>query len=160
MKKILLVISIILYSDFVMAATICSKSNGSDDIVVNFFMDPSVAGESYVYDEANKVWSTRFKWGVISGYAMCSAYGTDSSTGKVFSMGKTEENLEDKGASITGVEKRYCWCKMTHPAASLWVFGYDAGSLASCASHCASSCGDNARDNSALRVGLFGSVVN
>ena len=56
-----------------------------------------------------------------------------------------------------GNDRGYCWCRMTHPASSRWVFN-NSNSASNCASNCANNCGNNAQNNAALRSGLFGSV--
>ncbi len=66
----------------------------------------------------------------ISGIAGCSsqngsAIGTKSDT--ISTSSTTEDNM-------------YCWCKMTSPAVSSWVFNYVYGSAANCAYECAKFC--------------------
>ena len=62
-----------------------------------------------------------------------------------------------KNKDDDGNDRGYCWCRMTHPASSRWVFRY-SDSASACASACASYCGFNAQNSAALRSGLFGSV--
>ena len=137
------------------ATTMCAIN---DSVAV--VLDPTIGGSAGgTYDATAGLWSATFPYGVIYGISACLNVGQGKS------MGYYESQLTDTNNGetnlVVGSEKygRYCWCKMTHPVASLWVFHNDRGSAASCASNCTSYCGYNARLNEALRVGLFGSVA-
>ena len=84
----------------------------------------------------------------FTGVAVC------SSSVSIFG---TYTALDSISMSETGSSNSYCWCKMTHPASSRWVFR-DSNSVSDCTSYCARNCGDFARNFAALRSGLFGSV--
>ena len=150
MKKILIIIGLMV-SLPVYATSMCAEN---DTIAV--VLDPTINGTTSTYDNTAGWWRTTFSYGQINGISAC----LSSKNGK--SIGGTVENLTDNGQEVVGSERngQYCWCKMTHPVASLWVFDYDRGSRASCASDCAANCGISAQNYSALRVGLFGSVGN
>ena len=60
--------------------------------------------------------------------------------------------------SSTADDNKYCWCKMTSPAVSRWVFSDSYGSLASCAVNCASVCAYRVRVYAGFRSALFGSL--
>ena len=60
--------------------------------------------------------------------------------------------------SSTVNDNKYCWCKMTSPAVSRWVFSDSYGSLASCAVNCASVCAYRVRVYAAFLSVLFGSL--
>ncbi len=137
------------------ATTMCAVDNS---VVV--VLDPTVAGTAGgTYDATAGLWNATFPYGMIYGISAC------LNTGQGKSMGYYESQLTDTNNGETnlvqGSEKygRYCWCKMTHPVASLWVFNGDYGSAASCASSCTYYCGYYARYVEAMRVGLFGSVA-
>jgi hypothetical protein len=131
------------------ATTMCVQN---DNVAV--ILDPSTNGTDYSYDNNVGKWSTVFNWGTVSGISACltSAYGK--------SMGGTVSQLSDNNERVIGGERngKYCWCKMTHPAVSLWAFSYTYSSASECASYCANYCGSHVRNNSSLRAGLFGSV--
>ncbi|MBO7042489.1 MAG: hypothetical protein J6W08_01330, partial [Alphaproteobacteria bacterium] len=67
----------------------------------------------------------------------------------------------------TSSSGQYCWCKMTNYSlqggtsqstpSSNWVFLYNEGSSANCASHCANICANNMRYN-VIRNAIFGSL--
>ena len=55
----------------------------------------------------------------------------------------------------------YAWCriKLKNGFVGNWVFYFDAGSSAFCASFCADYCGSYVRGNATLRSTMFGSVA-
>ncbi len=56
-------------------------------------------------------------------------------------------------------DTKYCWCKMTSPAASRWVFNDDSsGTAGLCASECAYGCAVSLQNYSDLRSALFESI--
>ena len=70
------------------------------------------------------------------------------------SAGQTATSLEISG----GTDDKYCWCKMTSPAVSSWVFSDDNGSASYCANDCAADCARDAGGSASFRSGLFGSL--
>jgi hypothetical protein len=154
MKKILLILMMMLAMP-VYATTMCAVN---DSVAV--VLDPTIGGNNYSYDATLGTWWASFSYGTIRGISACLNSNKGKSMGGYVSQLTDVDNNGDTNL-VVGSEKygRYCWCKMTHPAASLWVFIYDRGSPASCASNCAYYCGYGARADEALRVGLFGSVA-
>ena len=59
--------------------------------------------------------------------------------------------------SSTSGDNKYCWCKMTSPAVSRWVF-YSIPSGLSCAQYCAGSCANGVLSPGAFQSALFGSL--
>ena len=84
----------------------------------------------------------------ISGIGICS-----STSG--ISSGQTATELS---TSSTGDDNRYCWCKVTSPAVSRWVFRISSMSAGSCAQWCAHHCADGIRRDTAFWSALFGSL--
>ena len=60
--------------------------------------------------------------------------------------------------SSTSDDNKNCWCKMTSPAVSRWVFYYLYSSAGSCAHGCAPNCALYFKVNAAFRSALFGSL--
>ena len=83
----------------------------------------------------------------ISGIGICSST-------KGTSQYATATELD---ISSTSGDNKYCWCKMTSPAVSRWVF-YSIPSDLSCAQYCAGSCANGVRNFTAFRSALFGSL--
>ncbi len=86
----------------------------------------------------------------ISGIGICSS--TEGG-----SEGATATELD---VSYTAGENVNCWCKMTSPAVSRWVFYFSSGSgeNASCAANCAASCANRVKNRADFRSALFGSL--
>ena len=149
MKRIIIFTMMIMFAVPAVAVSVCAK-----DSVVTVVLDPSINGSSNTYNNSTGTWKTVFSYGNVSGISTC------VSTAPTGSMGSTKTTdgtpLVATGGETAG---QYCWCKMTHPMSSLWVFHNDYGSAANCASHCTLYCGIHARNNAALRSGLFGSVA-
>ena len=118
----------------------------SDTDYVTIVLDPYINGTNYTSNAAAMTWTTIFPYGNVSGVAVCNdivgTYGVSSNS----------EQYETGGAK--------CWCKMTHPAVSRWVFLYSLSSASACAGNCANYCGAHFRDSSVFRSGVFGSVAN
>jgi len=131
-----------------LATTMCAE-----DDVIAIVLDPTVNGTNYTYNADLFEWSAVFPYGTVWGIATCL---DKSGTGNVAVSDLRDTNGElVVGGERTGVN---CWCKMTHPASSLWVFRNANGSVADCRSNCANNCGNNMRDNAAFRGGVFGSL--
>ena len=116
----------------------------SDTDYVTIVQDPYIAGTSSTYNAAAMTWKTIFPYGNVSGVAVCN----DTSG----SYGVASQNAQYETGGVK------CWCKMTHPAVSRWVFLYSSSSASDCADNCASRCGNHVRDNSGFRSGVFGSI--
>ena len=143
MKKLCAVLMMII-SVPAFATTMCALNDTTAII-----LDPIVKGTTYSYDAASMTWNTTFPYGKVYGIGACiSTSGT---------LGVANASVTAAGAERDG---RYCWCKMTHPVASRWVFGNDSGSASNCASNCARDCGFIVQNYEAMRAGLFGSVAN
>ncbi|MCQ2581451.1 MAG: hypothetical protein MJ170_00515 [Alphaproteobacteria bacterium] len=95
----------------------------------------------------DQTWSVTFSYGIVKGIASC-----NSTPGTYAQSTNQNFNQTDKG--------QYCWCKMTFPAVSRWVFYIDRASAAACAFYCADHCGDGFRVYSGFRSAMFGSVGN
>ena len=123
------------------ASVMCSTSD-----YVTFVLDPYINGTNYTYDAAARTWKAIFPYGNVSGVAVC------NDTGGSYAVASNSEQYETGGVK--------CWCKMTHPAVSRWVFRYSGSSASGCAGACADNCGYDVRGNSGFRSGVFGSVAN
>ena len=84
----------------------------------------------------------------ISGIGICS-----STSGS--SVGQTATELD---TSSTADENQNCWCKMTSPAVSRWVFRSSGPSAGLCARMCAYNCAGLVSGLASWRSALFGSL--
>jgi len=135
MKKVMMIICAMMAVPSY-ASTMCVAND-----TVAMVLDPSINGTNYTYSAANMTWTTMFDYGNISGDALCS-----TTSGSYATTGTPNES----GGG------QYCWCRASHPVASLWVFGTVYGSSGNCARSCAYSCALDVRNNAAFRAGMFG----
>ena len=105
-------------------------------------LDPSVNGTERTY--TSNTWTVTFPNYTISGISTC-----NNSSG-TYGTAHPEYNFEP--GEKTGI---YCWCRMTNPARSAWVYMYLYSSVSNCASSCAVNCGDNVRVESAFRRAMY-----
>ena len=151
MKKIALIILTMITIPTYAGTTMCTINDS-----VGVILDPNIAMKSYSYNATMGTWWAWSDSWTVYGVRACLNSGTG---GTVPLLHDTDNDGNDH--LVTGSEKygRYCWCRLTHPVSSLWVFNYAYGSASDCASYCTRDCGRNVQGNVALRVGLFGSVV-
>ena len=159
MKKIILILCLVSFP--AVATEMCARN---DTIVIP--LDSTVGGTSSSYNTTESMWWAIFDYGRIYGVSTCLSAaegGKPSVSTGVYTNDKgqmlsQEDALAGRsGQDADGNDRIYCWCKMTHPAYSRWVFTY-SNSASFCASNCANGCGTIAQSNAALRSGLFGSV--
>ena len=143
------------------ATEMCARN---DTIVIP--LDSNVNGTGNGYNVAESTWWAIFSYGRIYGLATClSAAEGGKPSGSMGSYTNSDGKMlpQDEalagrtGQDPDGNDRGYCWCKMTHPASSRWVFN-NSDSASGCASHCAHYCASRAHSDAALRSGLFGSV--
>ena len=153
MKKIIIVLGC--FMTFGAGATeMCARN---DTIVVP--LDATVGGTGYGYNAVEWMWWATFEYGKIYGTATClsPAEVTEllpSDDDELLGRSGKDATAESEG---TADNRTQCYCKLTHPMSSRWVF-LGSNSASDCASYCANACALNARVNVGLRSGLFGSV--
>ena len=160
MKKVLFAFLLLLIPCVGGALTMCVRDSS---LVVS--LDQSINGSANGNNASEMVWWAEFSYGRIYGEATClsaaeggkpsGSMGVITNADGVMLSQDVPSGLKNKDAD--GNDRGYCWCKMTHPAYSRWVFYYSY-SASACASDCANYCGIHARYTAALRTGLFGSV--
>ncbi len=121
------------------AGTMCSNND-----YLTVVLDPTIAGTTHTYDAGAMTWKTVFPYGNVSGVAVCN--DTSGSWGV-----STTVEMQETGGVV-------CWCKMTHPAVSLWVFRDEHSSSSACADDCANFCGYTVQNFTGFRSGVFSSV--
>ena len=143
-KILLSIIAAIMIVTNTNATTMCVTNDNT-----NIILDPSIQGTNYTRDEATKAWTTTFSYGTISGIATC------NSTQGVYATAYPKYNFDNNHASSEGV---YCWCRMTSPVRSAWVYSIERSSASECASNCATSCGVRIQSYSDFRGPLYNSA--
>lgn len=146
MKKFLIVLLMIVCIP-AMATTICA-----DDDVIAIVLDPTVNGTwSGMSDTATSEWGVKYQNGTIWGISACiDTPGTN---------GETVTDLHSlDGSPVIGAERtgQHCWCKITHPTVSAWVYAFSTKSIDSCSGNNGSCPGFCARYTS--DIALTGSI--
>lgn len=160
MKKVLIVGLMLLMPCVGGALTMCVRDSS---LVVS--LDQSIDGITNGKNASEMLWWTEFSYGRIYGEATCLSEaegGKPSGSQDVITNSNGEMLSQDIPAGLKykdadGNDRGYCWCRMTHPASSRWVFNYSY-SASDCAFSCANNCAYNALYYAAWRSGLFGSV--
>ena len=120
----------------------------------SIILDPSVAGtEEPTYSDANATWSVTFPDYTVSGIASC-----NSIDGGEFGSAHPEYNNQITQGYQDG--QLNCWCRMTSPVRSAWVFYDPYSSASSCASNCAKLCGYRVHGHASFRTAVFNTAGN
>ena len=137
-------------------AMLCAITTTGAHAVTKCFALNSGMGTSCTSDYSQYEWRT--DWAAtcttnrvstpISGIGICSST-------KGASIYATATELD---TSSTVNDNMYCWCKMTSPAVSRWVFCYSFGSAGDCAWQCARYCASSVQFVVDFRSALFGSL--
>ena len=118
-------------------------------------LDPSVAGNENgnTSNQEDATWTTTFPYGTISGIASCN---------DIFGTGYGKPYSGNQNNITAGYQdgQSNCWCRMTSPVRSAWVFRTTYESASNCATDCASICGYVVRVSASYRRGIFGSAGN
>jgi len=113
-------------------------------------LDPDIAPIDYTsspIDSGNGTWDVTAPYGHVTGIAVCNT--TSGSYGTAY----PQYNFEQ------GTTGEYCWCKMTAPARSAWVYYPVEGAPSDCASYCAYYCALHVLYVADFRSAMFGSVT-
>ena len=153
MKKIIIVLGC--FITFGVGATeMCARN---DTIVVP--LDATVPGTGNGYNTVEWMWWATFEYGKIYGTATCLSKAEvaellPSDDDELLGRSGKDATAEKEG---TADNRGECYCKLTHPMSSRWVFFYSY-SASYCAFNCALNCANSAPSAVGLRSGLFGSV--
>ncbi|MBQ0013179.1 MAG: hypothetical protein KBS86_01225 [Proteobacteria bacterium] len=125
--------------------------NGTD---YGFMNDSTGDRGAWIENTATYGLTTDQTWGatLYTGDKVTGITSCNSTPGTYAQSTNENFNQTDKG--------QYCWCKMTFPAVSLWVFYFEYSSSSNCAYSCPYDCGLGARSATIFRSGVFSSVGN
>lgn len=144
MKKIL-ALFILLVPFCAFATDMCAR----DDTIVLVF-DPLVGGSGG--SNANEwTWWTAFPYGRIAGDATCLSAAEAKKTPV-----RADAGLH--GVDADGNVRTQCWCRMTQPVFSGWVFTSADHSAETCATACAPRCPYYVANIQGARKSLFDSI--
>ena len=155
MQKVLIVSLMLLMPCVGGALDMCVRDSA---MVVS--LDPAVKGAGGKHNVSEMTWAAVFSYGTIYGEATClsDADGKPSENTVGIYTNSKGEMLPNDDTFVQRKDGGRCWCRMTHPASSRWVFYISYSNPSACASSCARDCGYGAYSNAAFRGGLFGSV--
>lgn len=160
--KRMLIIFMILFCLPCIATEMCARN---DTVVIP--LEAASNGVSHGFNNNEFTWWGDFDFGRIYGYSTClsadEGLRPTGTVGAYYGTGEYANAFIDaepglSGNDANGNERKHCWCKMTHPAYSRWVFSSAQGSASVCVKYCAETCSHHVRTNAAMRKGLFGSV--
>ena len=120
-------------------------------------MDPSVDGTGDpTASGVGETWSVTFansvNGGMVSGIASC------NSLTSTWGVAHPEYNNQiSKGYQDDGL---HCWCRMTSPVRSAWVYTQPKNSASHCAAGCANTCSILIHDYADFRTAVFNSAGN
>ena len=160
MKKVIYLLVGVLLSLPAIATEMCARN---DTTVIP--LDSNINGTGNGNNAAEATWWAIFKYGRIYGVSTCLSAaeggkpsgGQGSYTNDKGQMLPHDDALAGRtGQDADGNDRGYCWCKMTHPMSSRWVFT-NSYSVSFCASNCANDC-SHSHLSAILRRGLFETV--
>ena len=125
MKKLFFILSLIVPA-IATAQTMCVRDKS---LVIS--LDKNVGGTGSGSNASEMIWWTDFSYGRIYGEATClsaaEGLGRTAGTGAYYGVEEyattpitAEVGLN--GTDANGNERKYCWCRATHPVSSRWVF--------------------------------------
>ena len=139
MKKLIALLGIV---------TICASAYATDTCLHNntaiLTLRKSRNGVRTSVNNADKTWTITMDYSLmpsdpsaktIYGMSTCNEIDTNTAGGAV-SRGDANVYLRDSAVDIG----TYCWCQMTAPVSSWWVFYNQYDDAETCASRCASDC--------------------
>jgi hypothetical protein len=131
------------------ATTMCVTDDNTSII-----LDPSIQGTDHTYNEAKKTLTATFSYGTLSGEARCTDIkGT-------FAVADSSYDFTNYPVGTTTVDSSYknCWCRITSPVRSAWVYGGTDDTATVCASTCTEYCSYAIQHTAGLRRAIFGSA--
>ena len=163
MRKIIFACAFVFVGAVCYATEMCARN---DTVVVP--LESVNNGLSHGNNNNEFTWWVDFDFGRIYGHSTClsadEGLGRTSGTmGAYYGTGEYANTFIDaepglSGNDANGNERKYCWCKMTHPAFSRWVFNDARANSSVCASTCADRCGTFVHNYPSTREGVFRSV--
>lgn len=146
MRKMLSAILLICVCGAGYAASTCIHNNTGV-----FILKKSVNGVSSSYDADNYTWSVKFDYDLVpnnssyrtlTGNATCNNIETNTAGGAITS-GEPNTHLRASNSDVGSM----CWCSMTAPISSWWVFYKKYDTAAACSTGCARDCASAVKSN-------------
>ena len=159
MKKYIVAIMIVFIPCVTYALTMCARDNS---LVIT--LQAAIPGSSPASKAEDWAWRVNFNYGTLLGEATClnpsnGHPNNDTITGVIVrNDGTNVPNDFPKG--MQGSNNFFCWCRISHPINTIWVFStrFDNGGL--CKNNCAYYCATNvAAQSTAMRSSMFKNIV-
>lgn len=134
------------------ATTMCAAN---DTVVV--VLDPSIPFNGQSTTSTPEAWFAWASYGTIRGISTCINHGG----GERYHL--HDINNEGRNIVVSGGENygKYCWCRLTHPASSLWHYHTSYSSASDCAYGCYAKCSNDIKyGGKTIANSLFGSIEN
>ena len=119
-------------------------------ICTAIILDPSVAGTDKTYNHSNETWSVTFPNYTVSGVASCNSITGTPGTAYSGNQNNITQGYQENQPN--------CWCRMTNPVRSAWVFSGSFGTVSECAPNCVFHCSNRSSNFSDFRRALYGSA--
>ena len=138
MKKYILAFLILFTPCVTHAITMCARN----DTLVGSIRETATGDITGGSSNSEPLWRIIFPWGTIFGE---STFLSEAEGGKATATGDIV-NVDGKmipmdtqaglvGNDVNGNPREYCWCRMTHPVSSVWIFVFD-GTRSACQYQC------------------------
>ena len=170
MKKLSLILALIMVASNANATQMCARRDTTVIPLDGIPGGKNVNGKTYWNDRWEWVWYAQFEYGRVYGAATCLSVqdvrdiqGDQSLTNYVSTLVTDEDEIQGRDEYYNGddtnteYERKFCYCKLTHPMSSRWVFRYSYNAT-NCSLDCANSCASNAFGNVGWRSALFRAV--
>lgn len=126
MKKYIIAVFVFFVPCVTHAITMCARNNS----LVGSLIPGTKNNPIYAYSPTEPLWRATYPWGTVFGEStyLSAAEGGEPS-GTSFSLTNTDGKMIPMdtlaglvGDDANGNPREYCWCRMTHPVRSRWVF--------------------------------------
>lgn len=158
MKKYLIAVLLLFVPCVTYALTMCARDSS---LVVT--LRGGITGDSSASDVNDWTWRTDFSYGTLVGEATCLNPTNghpkgDTTTGVTVRLdGTNVPNDFPKG--MQGAQNFFCWCRITHPVNTIWVYSARFGNGGTCVNNCAKYCANDVQGNLNMRVAMFRNIV-
>ncbi|MDW2994727.1 MAG: hypothetical protein R8N24_01720 [Alphaproteobacteria bacterium] len=143
MKKYILAFLILFIPCVTHAITMCARN---DTLVGSLIPGNRNNNPTSAYSPTEPLWRATYPWGTVFGEAtyLSAAEGGEPS-GTSYSLTNTDGKMipmdtlaGQVGDDANGNPREYCWCRMTHPVRSRWVFVHKGtfGAIETCQGIC------------------------
>lgn len=134
MKKYLIAVLLLFIPCVTYALTMCARDN-SLVIVLN---RNDVGGATGSFGRNENMWRVNFTYGTIIGEATC------LSESEKENVSFTDYPKGLHGVNSASEQRLYCYCRMTHPALSDWVYITNYSESETCHGQCTGFCAQTA----------------